>query len=239
MGGFLKKEDKAGLYITLIVHLVIAIVLLSAVVSPSLKGQLDIVIDYSEQDKAEELQKELELKKSVNEKLKRLLGDAYNAEPVRNVAVDNSVLKDAKGIDAEKLYADAQRVQKEFEEIQNRKDDPESPEVSSPSRKEDENRKQDEIYTGPAVVNYTLKGRKASYIPSPAYKCLGAGEVTVIIGVNPSGTVETVKINEDESSGDNCLREFATNAARKTRFNHVASAPQRQMGTITYTFIAQ
>lgn len=234
-----KKEDKAGLYITIIIHLVIAIVLLSSVVTPSLKGQLDIEIDYSEQDKLEELQKELEIKKRVNERLKQLLGEEYEADPVKNVAVDNEMLKDAKGIDAEKLYEDARRVQQDFEEIQNRKDEVYSPEISDTAEKEKEPQKQNEIYTGPAVVSYSLPGRKASYIPSPAYKCIGAGEVTVSIGVHPNGSVETVKILEDVSSADQCLREFALNAARRTRFNQVATVRSRQFGTIVYTFIAQ
>ena len=68
-GFFNKKENKAGLYITLIIHLAIAIVLLCAVVTPNLKSQMDIEIDYSEQDKLEELEKELEIKKKLNEKL--------------------------------------------------------------------------------------------------------------------------------------------------------------------------
>ena len=236
-GFFNKKENKVGLYITLIIHLAIAIVLLCAVVTPNLKSQMDIEIDYSEQDKLEELEKELEIKKKLNEKLKELLGDDYNPDPVRNVAVDNAMLKDAKGIDAEKLYADALRVQRDYEEIQNRNDDPEAPEMPAPRKKEPQ--KEEDIYTGPAVVTYSVPGRKATYTPSPAYRCYGAGEVAVTIAVTPKGSVESAKIQEDTSSEDPCLREFALKAAERTKFNQTSGAPARQYGTIIYTFIAQ
>ena len=236
----LTKETRVGLLITLIVHLVIAIVLLSAVVTPKLKGELDIVIDYSEMEELEKLQKELELKKSVNEKLKSLLGE--NFQPIRNVAVDgNSQLKDAKGIDAEKLYRDAERVQKEFEEIQNRKQELDPEMDDSPARKDSgkQETKKDEAYSGPAVVKYFLVGRKATYIPSPAYRCYGAGEVVVQIGVTTNGDVDYTRILEDQSSDDTCLREFALTTAKRTRFNRNTSSPAREYGTISYTFIAQ
>ena len=73
----------------------------------------------------------------------------------------------------------------------------------------------------------------------PAYRCLGAGHVTVIRTVDPSGNVVNAKIQEDASSSDKCLRDFAIRAARLSKFSASTSAPPRQLGNIVYMFIAQ
>ena len=96
-----------------------------------------------------------------------------------------------------------------------------------------------EAYSGPSVLSWSLDGRKATHLPIPAYRCLGSGEVTVIITVNNQGTVVDAKIDDGASSGDGCLRSFATRAARLSKFNASMTAPARQMGTITYLFVAQ
>ncbi len=58
--------------------------------------------------------------------------------------------------------------------------------TTKPSQPKEESKKSS--YKGPSVVSYELDGRKASK-SSPAYRCLGAGHVTVIITVDPSGKV--------------------------------------------------
>ena len=89
------------------------------------------------------------------------------------------------------------------------------------------------------MLSWSLDGRKATHLPIPAYRCVGAGEVTVIITVNNQGTVVDAKIDDGASSKDGCLRSFATRAARLSKFNASTTAPSRQMGTITYLFVAQ
>ena len=96
-----------------------------------------------------------------------------------------------------------------------------------------------EAYSGPSVVSYALDGRKASRLSIPAYRCLGSGHVTVIITVDPSGNVLNAKVQEDASSSDRCLRDFAIRAARLSKFSASTSAPPRQIGNIVYMFIAQ
>ena len=63
--------------------------------------------------------------------------------------------------------------------------------------------------------------------------------MVVIIAVNNRGDVVNAKVDEDVSSADGCLRNFAVRAARLSKFSSSATAPARQMGTITYAFIAQ
>ena len=95
------------------------------------------------------------------------------------------------------------------------------------------------VYTGPSVLSWSLDGRKASRLPIPAYRCMGSGEVTVIITVNNQGNVINAKVDEGLSSKDGCLQGYAVRAARLSRFSASQQAPARQMGTITYAFIAQ
>ena len=85
-------------------------------------------------------------------------------------------------------------------------------------------------YNGPSVVSYELEGRKASKLSIPAYRCLGAGHVTVVITVDPSGKVLNAKIQDEVSSDDRCLRDFAVRAARLSRFSASGTAPARLDG---------
>ena len=94
-------------------------------------------------------------------------------------------------------------------------------------------------YSGPSVVSYTLDGRKASHLKIPAYRCLGSGDVTVIITVDPSGKVLNAKVLDAVSAEDKCLRDFAIRAARLSRFSASTKAPARQTGEILYRFVAQ
>ena len=89
------------------------------------------------------------------------------------------------------------------------------------------------------MLSYELEGRKASHLPIPAYRCIGAGEVRVEIGVDPQGNVILAKVDEGASSADGCLRSYAVRAARLSKFSSASSAPARQSGFIIYKFIAQ
>lgn len=68
---------------------------------------------------------------------------------------------------------------------------------------------------------------------------MGGGDVVVIITVDKSGNVINAKVDENQSSTDQCLRNFAVRAARLSKFSASETAPNRQMGDITYRFISQ
>ena len=233
----LPSEDRAGIYITLIVHLVVLIVLMGFKLGTLVQKEHSFVLDFTKIEEIERLQKELEFKQAVNDRLNELLssGGSY----VANVAVDRSALKDDRSSaeDARKLYEDAQRLQ---EELQKGVTPAENEIVAAPEPVQEKSRETRAVqYSGPSVLSYELEGRKASHLPIPAYRCMGAGQVKVLVGVDPQGTVQTVKIDDAESSSDGCLRAFATRAARLSRFSASASAPSRQAGYIIYTFVAQ
>ncbi len=237
----LPKEEKAGLYITVIVHLVVLIVLLAAQLGASIKKENSFVLDFSKVEELERLQRELALQQQVNEKLNRMLAEeGVGASGVRNVTVNRSELKDDRGTDAEQLYKDAERLQESLDKTFNRDDEDD---VAEPlTGKEDKKKEQDKsqaVYKGPSVLSWTLEGRKASKLPIPAYRCMGAGEVKVIITVDNSGTVTGAKVDETSSSTDACLRSYAVRAARLSKFSADPRAPARQTGDIVYQFIAQ
>ena len=234
-------DTLAGILITVSIHLAVIIVLLLSVLEPKLnKERMSIELDFSEQEKLEKLESELARQKALNEKLDRMLKeegiDSPSQSEIKNLRVDAS-LKDAKGIDAEQLYKDAERIQREYEQNMSRKEE-DYADISTPNEKQTEE-EPEESYIGPSVLSYQLDGRKGSYLPIPAYKCIGAGEVTVIVTVNPNGDVVGAKIQDDISSEDKCLREYALKAASLSRFSKKSDAPARQFGNIVYQFIAQ
>ncbi len=243
-------EDKAGLYLTVIVHLAVLIVLLASGLGYSLSRENSFVLDYSRYDEIEKmrqeiarLQEEAAFKQGVSERLQRILaenGVSPTESGIKNVAVDRGALKDDRGTDAEQLYKDAERLQKELNggyEIPD--EDHAALNSPAPDGKTGKKTESAQNYSGPSVVAYELEGRKASSLPIPAYRCMGAGQVKVNISVNTQGGVVAAKIDESGSSTDSCLRSFAIRAARLSRFNISTSAPARQSGYIIYEFIAQ
>lgn len=236
-------DKLAGILITVSIHLTVIIVLLLTVVTPNLNRQKQqYEIDFSEQEKIDKLAEQLAKAKAINEKLDRMLHEEGVSLPSysdkRNTAVDAS-LKDDRGTDAEKLYKEAERIQKDFEKNMSRKDDDDYAKITKEAKEKLADKKQDNIYTGPSVLSYQLEGRKGSHLPIPAYKCIGEGEVTIIIIVAPNGKVLSAKVQEDISSTDPCLREYALKAAEQSRFSTKSDAPPRQIGNIVYSFIAQ
>ena len=232
----LKKEDRAGLYITVIVHLTVIIVLLASQLSLALRKEDSFVLDFTRQETIERLEKELAFKEEVSRRLDEIIA-AQGSTPIRNVVVDRGALRDDRNTDAEQLYKDAERLQEALNNTFNREDNPEEyVPIAPPSTEGSDNKTQKEVYSGPSVVSYSLDGRKASRLPIPAYRCMGSGEVTVIITV---GNVLIAKIDDNISSNDTCLRNFAIRAARSAKFSASPTAPARQVGNIVYAFIAQ
>ncbi len=236
----LDKEDKAGLYITVIVHLTVIIILLASQLSIQLQKENTFVLDFSKQESVEKLKQELAFKEEVSRRIDELIETGGGSVPIRNVAVDRGALKDDRGTDAEQLYKDAERLQEALNNTFNRQESPDDYVPLPETRHESPAKEQPkEVYSGPSVVSYSLDGRKASRLPIPAYRCMGAGEVTVIITVDNSGNVIMAKIDDNVSSDDTCLRNFAVRAARAAKFSASPSAPARQVGNIVYAFIAQ
>ena len=235
----LTPDQKAGLYITAIVHLAVIIILLLGQIGYAVQRENSFVLDFTKQEEQEKIEKQEELSRNALAQLVSMLSVA-RSQPVRNVTVNRSQLKDDRNTDADQLYRDAERLAQDLKDGQHRQqDDPEDYVQDPVTPPSDPKPRKQETYSGPSVLSWSLDGRKATHLPIPAYRCIGAGEVTVIITVNNQGTVVDAKVDDGSSSGDGCLRSFATRAARLSKFNASSTAPARQMGTITYLFIAQ
>jgi len=89
------------------------------------------------------------------------------------------------------------------------------------------------------TVSYFLEGRWHSYIYIPTYKCQGGGTVILDIVINQAGKVISALIAENKSTPDDCLREEAFRSAASAQFNADPKAPTKQLGTMTYVFLAQ
>ena len=232
----ISRDDRAGLYITIIVHLLILIILMGVKLGTTLKKESSFVLDFTKLEQIEKLKKELDLKQAINERLNEMLAGGY--EPVRNIAVDRSALKDDRhsSEDAEQLYKDAEKLK---HDLQTPAEIPEVNEVIAAPEPKKEKPREEPKYSGPSVLSYELEGRKASRLPIPAYRCLGAGEVRVNITVDRQGTVVNAKVDDGSSASDGCLRSFAVRAARMSKFSMSTTAPDRQQGYIIYQFVAQ
>ena len=239
----IRKEDKAGIYGTVIFHLAVLAILLICQIGYSLRGENSFILDFSKQEEIERIQQEEMFKEDISSRIEQLLAASEAGQiNVRNVAVDRGALRDDRNTYAQKLYEDAQRLQQELEngfDFPEPQDGLASVQEDSPAVQDKPKPAETSSYQGPSVVSYSLDGRKASSLSIPAYRCMGAGMVTVIITVDPSGRVINANIQEEASSSDKCLRDYAIRAARLSRFSSSSSAPARQMGDIVYQFIAQ
>ena len=239
----INKDDKAGLYLTIIFHLVVIIVLLAYQINTSVRREESFVLDFSKQEEIERRAKEEVMKQDISKKLDDMIAAArrQSSSQIRNIAVDaGSQLKDDRGTDAEQLYKDAERLAQDLKNGQKDgiEEDAREETVEMQHQQKPQQKNQKE-YSGPSVLSYSLDGRKASHLPIPAYRCYGAGDVTVIITVNNAGQVVGAKVLDEISSSAECLRKFAIRAARLSRFSASPDAPANQTGEIIYRFIAQ
>jgi outer membrane biosynthesis protein TonB len=221
----------------------VIIVLLLYQIDSTVRKEESFVLDFSKQEEIERRQKEEVFREDISRKLDELIAAAHNSSaPIRNIATDASraQLKDDRGTDAEQLYKDAERLAQDLKNGQKDgiEEDAREETVEMQHQQKPQQKNQKE-YSGPSVLSYNLDGRKASHLPIPAYRCYGAGDVTVIITVNNAGQVVRAKVMEEISSTDNCLRSFAVRAARLSRFSASSEAPANQTGEIVYRFIAQ
>lgn len=234
----MRREDRAGLELTIIVHLVVLIVLLLWGIGREIAAENSFVLDFTKQEEVEKEQKQEEMQEEISRKVDEMIARATSSNSIRNVAV-NGQLRDDRHSAAEtrELMNDADRLAKELKAGYKSDIEEDARETTVDYQKPAKEEAKE--YSGPSVLSWTLDGRKASHLPIPAYRCYGAGVVSVAIAVDQQGKVINAKVNDAASSDDSCLRNFAIRAARMSRFNRDLNAPVRQAGEIVYSFIAQ
>lgn len=235
-----KMGRKVGLYLTISFHLVLLIILLLFSIKTLVEKESSFVLDFSKQEEIEKEQKAQKLKEDVSKELDALLSTPSRRQ-IRNVAVDASApLKDDRSARPNEVYEQAQELQ--------RKLDAAKKEAMEQARKEEETvdleqdkkpeKKATSNYSGPSVISYKLDGRKARYLPVPAYKGYGSGDVLVEIVVNNKGRVVKARVMESVSTSDLSLHEHAIEAAMRSRFS-ASTTSNNQTGSILYRFIGQ
>lgn len=243
MGRKFTKDKRAGVYITIIVHLCVAIVLLSVNLTALVIKEDTFVLDFTREEELEKAIREEMEREKIAKELDELIDNARQQprNNVRNIAVNaGEKLKDDRG--ANDVYEQARELQRKLNESRNAAMEQEKTDDAVDLSKDKDNEKQDNTSqqpSGPTVLSFTLDGRKARSLVIPAYKCIGGGDVTVMIEVNRGGRVVDAKVIDDISEADECLREYAVKAAKKSVFTASATAPERQRGQITYRFVAQ
>ena len=238
----LNRENKAGLYLTIAVHLLAIIILLATKIGTILKEETSFVLDFTKQEEQEKKEEEVKLKEDVSHELDDILAGKRPSN-IRNVVVDagatkGSELKDDRFRNSRQVYDEAKELQKKLDASKKEAEAFQGSDDIAPASKQ-ETSKPTVSYKGPSVLSYTLDGRKAMSLPIPVYKCLGGGDVYVTIQVNRKGYVIYASIVSDVSANDNCIREYALRAAKSSRFTASATAPEKQTGEIVYRFIAQ
>lgn len=197
------------------------------------------MLDFTKEELLEKIAKKEQLKEEVSKEIDDILS---GRTAIRNVVVDRSnqkgsQLKDDRYKNPQELYDQAQQVQDRLDAAKREADKYKGTD-NIPNTKEIP-KNTSESYKGPSVISYYLENRKAMSLPIPVYKCVGGGDVKVIIVVNKSGYVLSATVAKDESSEDSCLIEYAIKAAKSSRFTASSDAPSRQSGEIVYRFIAQ
>lgn len=85
-------------------------------------------------------------------------------------------------------------------------------------------------------ISFSLRGRRAVFIPNPIYTCDTSGKVVVNITVNANGDVVRTSVNKSASTTSNeCLTDRALEYAQNARFSRLPGRDS-QPGTITYNF---
>lgn len=234
------KEKKIGFYSTVVFHLLIVIIFLLTTIHGIVSEETSFVLDFTKQEEMEREEKVMQLKEQASKEIDDILSGKTPDHQYRNVAVDRSTkaLKDDRFKNPNQVYDEAKALQKKLDASKKEALKEQGADEVVSGNDQSKNDKV-QTYKGPSVISYSLDGRKSISLPIPVYKCYGGGDVAVRIMVNKKGYVVDAQIIDNASAPDDCLRRYAVDAAKRSRFTASATAPDKQVGEIVYRFIAQ
>ena len=193
------------------------------------------------------LEEILEEKEHLEREIERKKAQDIEWERVRNMqsndALVNEAVTDDRGTDVDKLNEQAEAVAERM--AANRKAHSagmaEVDAIGKGEKSDDktgEKKGSDSHYKGGVTVRYKFENpvRNKRDLVIPAYRCETGGQVEVSVVLNQGGEVISAKVTW---GGDEEMRREALRAARASLFDINFNAPDRQTGTITYTFIPQ
>lgn len=237
-------DHRVGLLVTVVAYLLLAIAFVSSKII--INNRTPVTIMYLD---LQELPQERPQPEDITPQERQMLEEALRN--VRNVASNESAWDNADPQRArqslpsdvssavnelgDRLQANSDAYAQSLRDIENMGTERDRTESRTEGKSES---RQDIRQAGNVTVSYDLGGRNAVHLPIPAYRCEGAGQVVVSISVNRNGDVTNASI-QSMTSSDQCLKDRALEAAKRSRFAVDASAPASQKGTITYLFIRQ
>lgn len=234
------NTHKKSIFFSLLIYLVIFIALIITSIKTPLTDEYDgFLVDFEDLEqlelpKIENIDKENNiddnrLNIAVNEALKDNPTtnpyDYYNMDE-QSDDYKNELIKNAL---SEEEYDEL--INKEYEyNVEDLK-----PEEKIETKKEE---KKETNYQGATYIKYNLKDRHDRKLIIPTYKCEGYGKVVVKIVVNKEGRVINTEIISNSNNND-CLIDAAIQSAKNSLFDKNINAPNKQTGTISYTFKEQ
>lgn len=244
--GKIYRENIYGVITTLTFHIIVLIVLLTSnLKSPKPITDDSIIIDFSKPEiQLPEPAKKETPEQLTNNQRSQLSGrdQHFSNRAVNDAAKTTSRSKDPffdKAYDkeieaAKKLVNDVNKnLARKIPEI----GDIKMPEDNTNGKTRQEVEQSN--FKGKSNIHYTLTNRFHSRLPIPVYLAEGGGVVIVDIVVARDGHVISANPRVNSKIADMTIFAYAKQAAEKTWFNEDLSAPERQQGTITYTFMAQ
>ncbi len=234
-------DHRIGLCVTLITYLVLMITFVSTKIVVGRKETTQTM--YIDLQQLAELEKERD--RLLEETRRRQQQDPIDWSSIKNQTSNenalNEQLKDDRGTNAAAINEAAEEAQERMRqnrEAYERGLAEEQNIRNSASGSKGDREHEDRRVKGRVTVSFSFTNptRTSRYIHIPAYLCEGGGEVVVEATITCSGKVVSAKVLE---GGDQCMREAALNAARRSKFNIDNNAPSRQTGTISYIFIPQ
>lgn len=235
----IKEDTRAGIYITVIIHLAVIIVLLTGAlrVATARNDYLYIELPEARELTPEELEELKELEQEKKELEAALMKEQIRQEVLsgkvpRNMTVDRGRVKDDRNTDVDELEKDRKRVE---DAMRDNLDNELQPYQYTPSeRKEEKKNERQSSYSGPGMIEFNIPGWTDNYLYPPGYTKYSGGVVTVSVKLNGAGRVISASVS---SSSNSSLNEAAVSAAKRSSFTGGPSSGGE--GTITYTFIAQ
>jgi len=232
-------DHRAGLCVTLIAYLLLAIAFVGAKIvvggRPAAQG-FYIDLQQLEQLAAEKERLEREVRRRQQQEpidWKSIRNDVSNEnakldESLRDDRGTNTAaLNDAADAAQERMRANREAYERglaEAEAIRRRRE-----------RTDERGESSDRKVQGRVTVSFSLVDpvRHARHLVVPAYQCEGGGEVVVRITVNRAGEVTHASV---ASGGDDCMRETAVRAARNSVFDINDAAPATRGRSPTSSF---
>ncbi len=234
------QENATGILGTIAFHLFLILLFLVFRISTERQRLEDLILVDFEDDQTEEQMESEAPDPEFEQRLARYLEEPRTNVPVNvarqidhELSTEEYVKELEEDLDANRPeeWQERQERLRELEEMGN---------AELAVEGEDSTVLEKEPYQGPTNIYYELENRYYLRLPVPVYKCPGDGLIEVKIAVDQRGKVVQAETNKPgDTANEICLAEAAVTAALKTRFNADYSAPVRQIGTITYHFIAQ